>query len=109
MTKPTYDKLGFCAFCHDQIGTFPYKEFPWKIKWNINKRTTKFKLSSGSLLHVNLCSDCDATIAPRDFGKLFQSVMDGWKEELTHCEDMTEQEKIEYVHKYQELIIMEKA
>ena len=109
MSNPTYDKLGFCAYCHKEVGTFPYTEFPWKIKWLPNKRTTRFKLSSGSILHVNLCSDCDTNISVYDFGKLFQSILDGWKEELTHCEEMTEEQKVTYVHEYQELRIMEKV
>lgn len=92
-----YDRMGFCAICHDTVMIFegfndegmPHSGVdghgkPRPVMFKPNHRVAQFLIQDDSLMPVTMCKICFESFGPKDCGKILESVLNGFQWEIQH-------------------------
>ena len=95
---------GCCALCFTEVATFSGSDKNGKpiIKNYLgNYHPLRIGLDDGSQMTVTLCNGCAADMSKKDYKRLMESEVAGWKWELDNClGKWSKEDKQEYKNSY---------
>jgi hypothetical protein len=99
--KIGYSYPGLCSFCFDEVAEFDGSKngVPVITQFKPNHDIVILTLDDGSMMGINLCTDCAENLATKDFGELMESEINGWQAEVDRT-DWKDAQKRKYMKEY---------